>query len=65
MHTGPAYAEDVYVGAFSGVDIDGHRATFIVPVAAPGVTVICRKISAREANPFAAPLSSRYDELDG
>jgi aromatic ring hydroxylase len=23
MHTSPAYAEDVYVGAFSGVDIDG------------------------------------------
>ena len=65
MHTSPAYAEDVYVGALSGVDIDGHRATFIVPVAAPGVTVICRKISAREANPFTAPLSSRYDELDG
>jgi len=65
MHTSPAYAEDVYVGAFSGVDIDGHRATFIVPVAAPGVTVICRKISARETNPFTAPLSSRYDELDG
>jgi len=36
-----------------------------VPVAVPGVTVICRKISAREANPFSAPLSSRYDELDG
>jgi aromatic ring hydroxylase len=65
MHTSPAYAEDVYVGAFSGVDIDGKRATFIVPVAAPGVTVICRKISAREASRFLAPLSSRYDELDG
>jgi aromatic ring hydroxylase len=65
MHTSPAYAEDVYVGAFSGVDVDGKRATFIVPVAAPGVTVICRKISAREANPFTAPLSRRYDELDG
>jgi aromatic ring hydroxylase len=65
MHTSPAYAEDVYVGAFSGVDIDGKRGTFIVPVAAPGVTVICRKISAREANLFTAPLSSRYDELDG
>jgi aromatic ring hydroxylase len=26
MHTSPAYAEDVYVGAFSGVDIDGCRA---------------------------------------
>jgi 4-hydroxyphenylacetate 3-monooxygenase len=58
-HTSPAYAEDVYAGAFSNVDIDGKRATFIVSVAAPGVTVIGRKIPAREANPFAAPLSSR------
>jgi len=58
-------AEDVYVGAFSNVDIDGKRATFIVSFAAPGITVICRKISAREANPFAAPLSNRYDEFDG
>jgi aromatic ring hydroxylase len=65
MHTSPAYAEDVYIGAISGVDIDGHRATFVVPVGAPGVTVICRKISAREPNPFVAPLSNRYDELDG
>ena len=65
MHTSPVYAEDVYVGAHSGVDRDGHRATFIVPVNAPGVTVLCRKISARHANPFLAPLSSRFDELDG
>jgi aromatic ring hydroxylase len=47
------------------VDRDGHRATFIVPVNARGVTVLCRKISARHANPFLAPLSSRFDELDG
>ncbi|HVC55929.1 MAG TPA: 4-hydroxyphenylacetate 3-hydroxylase N-terminal domain-containing protein [Stellaceae bacterium] len=65
MHTSPAYAEDVYVGAFSGVDYDGHRASFIVPVGAPGVTTICRKIATRHANPFVAPLSSRFDELDG
>jgi 4-hydroxyphenylacetate 3-monooxygenase len=65
MHTSPAYAEDVYVGAHSGVDRDGHRATFVVPVSAPGVTVVCRKISARHPNPFLAPLSSRFDELDG
>ena len=65
MHTSPAYAEDVYVGAHSGVDRDGHRATFVVPVAAPGVTVVCRKVSARHGNPFLAPLSSRFDELDG
>ncbi|HWN04726.1 MAG TPA: 4-hydroxyphenylacetate 3-hydroxylase C-terminal domain-containing protein, partial [Candidatus Dormibacteraeota bacterium] len=65
MHTSPVYAEDVYIGAHCGVDRDGHRATFVVPVNAPGVTVVCRKISARHANPFLAPLSSRFDELDG
>ncbi|HEY2617884.1 MAG TPA: 4-hydroxyphenylacetate 3-hydroxylase N-terminal domain-containing protein [Acetobacteraceae bacterium] len=65
MHTSPAYAEDVYVGALCGVDFDGHRATFVVPVNAPGVRVICRRIATRDANPFASPLSSRYDELDG
>ena len=65
MHTSPAYAEDVYVGSLSGIEIDGHRATFIVPVAAPGVTTVCRKIAVRNTNPFVAPLSHRYDELDG
>jgi 4-hydroxyphenylacetate 3-monooxygenase len=65
MHTSPAYAEDVYVGGLSGVDIGAHRASFILPVNAPGVTTLCRKIAVRDSNPFAAPLSSRYDELDG
>jgi aromatic ring hydroxylase len=65
MHTSPAFAEDVYVGSLSGIEIDGHRATFIVQVNAPGVTTVCRKIAVRDANPFVAPLSSRYDELDG
>jgi aromatic ring hydroxylase len=65
MHTSPAYAEDVYVGSVAGTDYGGHRATFIVPVNGRGVTVLCRKISARHPNPFVTPLSSRYDELDG
>ena len=65
MHTSPVYAEDVYIGAHCGIDRGEHRATFIVPVAAPGVTVICRKIAARHVNPFLSPLSSRFDELDG
>lgn len=65
MHTSPAYAEDVYIGALCGADYDKHRATFIVPVNAPGVRIICRRISTRDANPFVSPLSSRYDELDG
>jgi aromatic ring hydroxylase len=65
MHTSPAYAEDVYVGGMSGIDIGGERAGFIVPVGAKGVTTLCRKPATRETNPFIAPLSSRYDELDG
>jgi 4-hydroxyphenylacetate 3-monooxygenase len=65
MHTSPAYAEDVYVGAHCGVPRGPHHATFVVPVGAPGVTVLCRKVSARHPNPFVAPLSHRFDELDG
>ena len=65
MHTSPAYAEDVYVGGMSGIDIEGKRAGFIVPVGAKGVTTLCRKPATREQNPFVAPLSLRYDELDG
>jgi aromatic ring hydroxylase len=65
MHTSPVYAEDVYVGAHCGIDRGPHRATFTVPVAAPGVTVLCRKLAARHPNPFLSPLSSRFDELDG
>ena len=44
MHTSPAFAEDVYIGATRAIDHAGHRATFVVPVNAPGVTVICRKL---------------------
>jgi 4-hydroxyphenylacetate 3-monooxygenase len=65
MHTSPAFAEDVYVGALNGVVIGEHHASFVVPVGAPGVTTVCRKIAARGASRFAAPLSSRFDELDG
>src|SRR5271167_3147733 len=65
MHTSPAYVEDVYVGALSRLEIGGHPTGFIVPVNAPGVTTLCRKIATRDENPFVSPLSSRYDELDG
>jgi aromatic ring hydroxylase len=64
MHTSVAFAEDVYIGAGGAVTCGGQRTTFVVPVAAPGVTVVCRQIAARHKNPFLAPLSSRFDELD-
>src|SRR5207244_1463321 len=31
MHTSPAYAEDVYVGSLNGIEIEGQRASFVVP----------------------------------
>src|SRR2546425_982695 len=65
MHTSPVYADHVYVGSHCGIERGPHRATFTVPVAAPGVTVLCRKIAPRHPNPFLSPLSSRFDELDG
>jgi aromatic ring hydroxylase len=65
MHTSPAYAEEVFIGANAGVDLEGKRASFVVPVNAPGITVICRRRSARDDDPFTTPMSSRFDELDG
>jgi 4-hydroxyphenylacetate 3-monooxygenase len=65
MHTSPAYAEEVYIGGMSGIDIGGKRAGFVVPVGAAGVTILCRKVATHDKNPFIAPLSSRFDELDG
>ena len=65
MHTSPAYAEDVYLGSLCGVEYGGNHASFILPVNAPGVRIVCRPISTRDENPFVAPLSHRFDELDG
>jgi 4-hydroxyphenylacetate 3-monooxygenase len=64
MHTSVPFVEDVYIGGVGAVMCGGQRVTFVVSVAAPGVTVVCRKIAARHSNPFLAPLSSRFDELD-
>jgi len=64
MHTAVPFAEDVYIGTIGAVTCGAHRVTFVVPVAAPGVTVVCRKMAVSHKNPFIAPLSSRFDELD-
>jgi 4-hydroxyphenylacetate 3-monooxygenase len=64
MHTAVPFAEDVYIGTIGAVTCGTHRVTFVVPVAAPGVTVVCRKMAIRHKNSFIAPLSSRFDELD-
>jgi 4-hydroxyphenylacetate 3-monooxygenase len=65
MLTSPAYAEDVYIGSLSGVPFGEHFATVSVAVNSPGVRVVCRRIAARHSDAFLAPMSSRFDELDG
>jgi 4-hydroxyphenylacetate 3-monooxygenase len=65
MLTSPAYADDVFIGSLAAVPIGDHFGSFVVSVSAPGVWVICRRIAARHASPFVAPMSNRYDELDG
>ncbi len=65
MHTSPPFADDIYIGPLSGVIYQKRATSFIVPTNAPGVTVFCRKIAARHPNSFIAPLSHRFDELDG
>ncbi len=64
MHTGSPFLDDVYVSAGCGVIYQGSRATFAVAVNSPGVTILSRKIAAKPSNPFMAPLSYRFDELD-
>ncbi len=65
MLTSPAFAEDVYIGSVCGIQHGGYPTSLIVGVNGPGVTVVCRKLSARHHDPFIAPMSSRFDELDG
>lgn len=65
MLTSPAYAEEIFIGSLAGVPRGDHFASFIVAANAPGVWVVCRRVSARHANPFMARMSHRYDELDG
>ena len=65
MHTSPAYAEDLYVGSISRARNRRPARDLYRAGRAPGITVLCRKIAVRDENPFVAPLSSRFDELDG
>lgn len=65
MHTSTPFAEDVLITSRDELPPgSGRWPWFIVPVNAPGVRTVARRASARHANPFMSPLSSRFDELD-
>ena len=65
MHTSTPFAEDLLVTSRDEMPPgSGRHLWFIVPVNAPGLKVVSRRIAARHANRFISPLSSRFDELD-
>ena len=65
MHTSTPFAEDVLITSRDELPPgSGRWPWFILPVNAPGVRIVARRTSARHANPFLSPLSSRFDELD-
>lgn len=41
-----------------------HALAFAVPIAAPGLSLLCRRPMAGYAGPFDAPLRERFDEMD-
>ena len=65
MFTSPAFADDVYIGQTAAMAYGDKRASFVMPVNAPGVTIVSRKPAPRHENAFVSPMSHRYDELDG
>ena len=65
MHTSTPFAEDLLVTSRDELPSgSGRHLWFIVPVNAPGLRVVSRRIAARHQNRFISPLSSRFDELD-
>ncbi|MDE2779286.1 MAG: hypothetical protein OXI91_06370 [Chloroflexota bacterium] len=65
MHTSTPFAEDLLITSRNELPPgSGRYLWFIVPVNAPGLRVVSRRIAARHRNPFLSPLSSRFDELD-
>ena len=65
MHTSTPFAEDLLITSRDEMPYgSGRHLWFIVPVNAPGLRVVSRRIAARHQNRFMSPLSSRFDELD-
>ncbi len=65
MHTSTPFAEDLLITCRNEMPPgSGRHLWFILPVNAPGLRVVARRVAARHPNPFLSPLSSRFDELD-
>ncbi len=65
MHTSTPFAEDLLITSRDELPPgSGRWPWFILEINSPGVRVVARPRSARHANPFLSPLSSRFDELD-
>ena len=65
MHTSPAYAEDVYIGALTASRSASTTPALSCRSRRPASPRYAARSRRATPNPFVAPLSSRFDELDG
>src|SRR5262245_28739498 len=67
LATSAPFADDIYVWPFPPILTEAeapYAVTFSIPVATPGVKVICREPFTRPEQYTDHPLSSRFDETD-
>lgn len=64
LHTSVPFAEEVFIMVGMAAPTVDQRVWCSIAVNAPGVRVVARRPVSRHTGRFAAPLSSRFDELD-
>lgn len=65
--TAAPFADEILVWPFPPTLTEAesrYAMVFIIPVAAPGLKIICRESFTKLGNPTDHPLSGRYDEMD-
>ncbi|MBX6388624.1 MAG: 4-hydroxyphenylacetate 3-hydroxylase [Frankia sp.] len=66
LGTGAAVADEIFVTSVRPLSPgdEAKALSFIIPIATPGLRLICRRPYATSGGPFDYPLSARFDETD-
>ncbi|ABM13958.1 MULTISPECIES: 4-hydroxyphenylacetate 3-hydroxylase family protein [Mycolicibacterium] len=66
LGTGAAVADAIFVTSIRPLapDETDRAVSFVVPISAPGLKLLCRRPYATAGEPFDYPLSTRFDETD-
>lgn len=66
LGTGAAVSDAIFVSSVRplGPDETDRALSFVVPINAPGLTLLCRRPYATSGSEFDYPLSARFDETD-